>query len=130
MILSRHTGKFYKLNSDFPPPASRRRLVTARGSSRSNSHGGSSEVGPKEIRKPLVDADDDDRRLGHVAKGVTSLQEGEHEEDQFLSSQFMNSCVKVYATHVEPNYRCQWGFLSPTTMIRFPYGHLFTFRSQ
>ena len=70
------------------------------------SYGLSSEVGPKELRKTHDEADEDDhRQLGHAKSAVTSVKAEGHDEDQFLA-QFMNSCVKVYATHVEPNYRC------------------------
>lgn len=71
------------------------------------SYGLSSEVGPKELRRTHDEADEDDHRhLGqHAKSAVTSVKAEGHDEDQFLA-QFMNSCVKVYATHVEPNYRC------------------------
>ena len=66
---------------------------------------GGSEVGPKEHKRKAAPPEEEhvERR---PAGGLQAFDEGEGEE-QFLSP-YMNACIKVYATHCEPNYSLPW----------------------
>lgn len=59
-------------------------------------------VGPKEHRRPSSSPDADE-----AAVALQPLDAEERGEEQFLA-RFMNACIKVYATHCEPNFSLPW----------------------